>query len=67
MNFSKMQEWEQNIHLTAMEIASMVLRGQLGDDVCERALEELDISDDEADILRQNLEIYLEAEGFENA
>ena len=67
MNFSEMQEWEKNVHLAAMEVAWMVLKGQLGEDVCERALEMLDINNDDADILKQNLGNYLESEGFENA
>ena len=63
MDFRNMQEWERNMHLTAMEIAWMVLSGQLGEDVCERALEELDINNDEASVLEQNLESTLEEEG----
>ena len=63
MDFRNMQEWERNMHLTAMEIAWMVLSGQLGEDVCERALEELDINNDEASVLEQNLESALEEEG----
>lgn len=63
MDFRNMQEWERNMHLTAMEIAWMVLSGQLGEDVCERVLEELDINNDEASVLEQNLESALEEEG----
>jgi len=46
--------------MAATEIAHMVLSGKLGEDVCERVLEELDISDDEAGCLEQNLENWLE-------
>ena len=58
-------EWEENIRITAMEIAYMVLTGKLGEDVCEHALEELDISDDEAGVLEQNLETILDEAGVE--
>lgn len=54
-----LKEWEKNIQLTSMEIAWMVLSGRLGDDACEHVLEVLDINDDEAGILQQNLEEIL--------
>ena len=53
------KEWEKNIQLTSMEITWMVLSGRLVDDACEHALEALDISDEEAGILQQNLEEIL--------
>jgi len=53
-------DWEHNMMMAATEIAHMVLSGKLGEDVCERVLEELDISDDEAGCLEQNLENWLE-------
>jgi hypothetical protein len=43
----------------------MVLTGKCGDDACERVLEELDISDDEAGCLEQNISAWLELEGAE--
>lgn len=55
-----MSDWEHNMMMAAAEIAHMVLIGRLGEDVCERVLEELDINDDEASCLEQNLENWLE-------
>jgi hypothetical protein len=65
IELNQMNEWEENIRLTAMEIAYMVLTGRLGEDVCERVLEELDINDDEAGVLEANLEAFLEEGGVE--
>lgn len=65
IELNQMNEWEENIRLTAMEIAYMVLTGKLGEDVCERALEELDINDDEAGVLEANLEAFLDEAGVE--
>ena len=55
-----MSDWEHNMMMAATEIAYMVLSGQFGEDVCEQALEELGINDDEASCLEQNLESWLE-------
>lgn len=63
MNLEEMNEWERNIYLTSMEIAWMVLSGQVGESVCESVLESLDINNDEAGVLEQNLETILEEEG----
>tara|TARA_B100001029_G_C15027067_1_gene434337 strand:- start:819 stop:1010 length:192 start_codon:yes stop_codon:yes gene_type:complete len=62
---NELNEWEENIRITAMEIAYMVLSGRLGEDVCEHALEELDINNDEAGVLEQNLESFLNEAGVE--
>ena len=62
---NELNDWEENIRVTAMEIAWMVLTGKLGEDVCEHALEELDISDDEAGVLEANLEALLDEAGVE--
>ncbi|MBW1854964.1 MAG: hypothetical protein JRJ00_09850 [Deltaproteobacteria bacterium] len=48
--------------VTAMEIAHMVLTGKCGDEVCERVLEALDINNDEAGCLEQNIGDWLEVE-----
>ena len=61
----KMEDFEFNMIVFAMEIAYMVLTGKCGDDACERVLEELDISDDEAGCLEQNISAWLELEGAE--
>ena len=63
MNLDEMNDWEKNIHLTSMEIAWLVLSGRMGESVCEKILEALDINDDEAGVLEQNLESILEEEG----
>lgn len=63
MNLEEMNDWEKNVILTSMEIAWMVLNGQMGEDVCEGVLEALDINNDEAGVLEQNLESILEEEG----
>tara|TARA_Y100001937_G_scaffold112210_1_gene159593 strand:- start:555 stop:758 length:204 start_codon:yes stop_codon:yes gene_type:complete len=55
----EISEADQNIIITSMEIALMVLSGSLGNDVRERALEVLDISDVEADVLEDNLEMIM--------
>ena len=57
-----MDDLEFNITMAAMEIASLVLSGKLGGDVCERVLGELDINDDEAGCLEQNISAWLELE-----
>lgn len=57
-----MDDWEFNITMTAYEIAHMVVSGKLGEDVCERVLAELDINNDEAGCLEQNLEDFLKGE-----
>ena len=56
-------DWEENIRITAMEIAYMVLTGKLGESACEHVLEALDISDDEAGVLEANLEEFLNEVG----
>lgn len=56
-------EWENNIILTSLEIAFVVLGGKLGEDAFESTLELLDISDVEADVLWDNLKRMLEDEG----
>ena len=55
----EISEADQNIIITSMEIALMVLSGSLGNSVRERALEVLDISDVEADVLEDNLEMIM--------
>jgi hypothetical protein len=57
-----MDDLEFNITVAAMEIASLILSGKMGEDVCERVLEELDINDDEAGCLEQNISAWLELE-----
>jgi len=57
-----MDDLEFNITVTAMEIASLILSGKMGEDVCERVLEELDINNDEAGCLEQNILAWLEVE-----
>ena len=58
-------EWEKNISLSSMEIAFMALTGQIGDEACyEHILNALDICDDEAAILEQNIEGILQEEGI---
>ena len=57
----EMSEEAKNIIITSMEIALMVLSGSLGDDVRERALDDLDVSDVEADVLEGSLETIMEA------
>ena len=44
---------------TALEIARMVLSGSLGQDVCAQTLDQLDISDDEADKMWSDLELAM--------
>jgi hypothetical protein len=61
-----MEDFEFNMTVSAMEIAYMVLTGKCGDDVCERVLEHLDISNDEAGCLEQNISAWLELEDVEN-
>ena len=55
----EISEADQNIIISSMEIALMVLSGSLGSNVRERALEVLDISDVEADVLEDNLEMIM--------
>ena len=57
-----MDDLEFNITVAAMEIASLILSGKMGEDVCERVLEELDINNDEAGCLEQNISAWLELE-----
>ena len=57
-----MDDLEFNITVAAMEIASLILSGKMGEDVCERVLEELDINNDEAGCLEQNITAWLEIE-----
>jgi hypothetical protein len=57
-----MDDLEFNITVAAMEIASLILSGKMGEDVCERVLEELDINNDEAGCLEQNISAWLEIE-----
>ena len=57
-----MDDLEFNITVAAMEIASLILSGKMGEDVCERVFEELDINNDEAGCLEQNLEAFLKGE-----
>jgi len=57
-----MDDLEFNITVAAMEIASLILSGKMGEDVCERVLEELDINNDEAGCLEQNILAWLEVE-----
>ena len=57
-----MDDLEFNITVAAMEIASLILSGKMGEDVCERVLEELDINNDEAGCLEQNISAWLESE-----
>jgi len=57
-----MEDFEFNMTVSAMEIAHMVLTGQCGEDVCEQVLEALDINDDEAGCLEQNISAWLELE-----
>ena len=57
-----MVDLEFNITVAAMEIASLILSGKMGEDVCERVLEELDINNDEAGCLEQNISAWLESE-----
>tara|TARA_B100001027_G_scaffold216954_1_gene195427 strand:+ start:8862 stop:9041 length:180 start_codon:yes stop_codon:yes gene_type:complete len=54
--------WERNIIITVLEIAHLVLNGKMGEDVCERVLDELDICDDDADILAENIDKILNEE-----
>ena len=63
MNLEEMSEEAKNIILTSMEIAWVILRDDSPGSVREGVLEMLDISDEEADILEQNLESILEEEG----
>ena len=60
MTEEEMNEAEKNILITSMEIALMVLSGSLGNDVRERVLDVLDISDVEADVLEDNLDVVME-------
>lgn len=64
MNLDDMRDWEQEVHLAALEIAYMVVSGRLGDHACEHALELLDINGDEAGVLEQNLQAILEEESY---
>ena len=57
-----MDDLEFNITVAAMEIASLILSGKMGESVCERVLEELDINNDEAGCLEQNISAWLESE-----
>jgi hypothetical protein len=57
-----MDDLEFNITVAAMEIASLILSGKMGEGVCERVLEELDINNDEAGCLEQNISAWLEIE-----
>tara|TARA_R100000152_G_C6705299_1_gene134009 strand:- start:436 stop:639 length:204 start_codon:yes stop_codon:yes gene_type:complete len=59
MTSIEISEADQEIIITSMEIALMVLSGSLGDDVRERALDVLDVSDVEADVLEDNLEMIM--------
>tara|TARA_B100000131_G_scaffold290440_2_gene303212 strand:- start:995 stop:1198 length:204 start_codon:yes stop_codon:yes gene_type:complete len=59
MTSVEISEADQEIIITSMEIALMVLSGSLGDDVRERALDVLDVSDVEADVLEDNLEMIM--------
>lgn len=54
--------WERNLMITALEIAHLVLSGKVGGDACECVLNELDISDEDADILSQNIDKILNEE-----
>lgn len=54
--------WERNLMITALEIAHLVLSGKVGGDACECVLSELDISDEDADILSQNIDKILNEE-----
>ncbi len=56
-------EWERNVILSSLEIALMVLSGDIGEDAREHALNALDVSDNEADILEANLQVLLNEEG----
>jgi hypothetical protein len=58
-----MEDFEFNMTVSAMEIAHMVLTGKLGGTVCERVLDSLDISNDEAGCLEQNIGDWLDVEG----
>jgi hypothetical protein len=57
-----MDDWEFNTTMSAYQIANLVLSGKLGDEVCERVLAELNINDDEAGCLEQNIEAFIEGE-----
>tara|TARA_B100000427_G_scaffold306614_1_gene293485 strand:+ start:1007 stop:1210 length:204 start_codon:yes stop_codon:yes gene_type:complete len=59
MTSIEISEADQEIIITSMEIALMVLSGSLGNDVRERALDVLDVSDVEADVLEDNLEMIM--------
>ena len=61
----EMSEEAKNIILTSMEISWIILRDDSPGSVRENVLEMLDISDEEADILEQNLELILEAGAVE--
>jgi len=57
-----MEDFEFNMTVTAMEIAHGILTDQYGEGVRESVLENLDISDDEACCLEQNIASWLEEE-----
>ena len=59
MTEEEMNEAEKNILITSMEIALMVLSGSLGNNVRERVLDVLDISDVEADVLEDSLDVVM--------
>jgi len=61
----EMSEEAKNIIITSMEIALMILSDDSHGSVREGVLEMLDISDEEADILEQNLEMIMEAKELE--
>lgn len=51
-----MPELDETTQVTVMEIARMVLSGMLGQDTCIETLDQLDISDEEADRIWVKLE-----------
>ncbi len=54
--------WEENILLSGMEIAWRVL-ASMDSSLAQQIIEEMDISDDEVDILKERIEEWLEVSG----
>ena len=49
------EDWERQVHVSAFEIARLLLEGELGNRARGRVLDLLDISDEEADILQERV------------
>lgn len=54
-----MDDLDETTLTVAMEIARLVLSGALGQDICMQTLDQLDISDEEADRMWSDLEVAM--------